>query len=67
MLSQEIIQEEKIKQSVNKEEMDIVIFPKGTIVHFRGMPFELKENTATNGMQANYEMVMSQDFMGISG
>ena len=32
------------------------VLPKGTLVHFGGMPFELLEDTPTNGSEVNYKI-----------
>lgn len=36
------------------------ILPKGTVVKFKGLPFELMEDVATNGSEENYKLALSQ-------
>ncbi len=36
------------------------VLPKGTLVKFLGMPFELLEDVQTNGLEENYRLALSQ-------
>jgi hypothetical protein len=38
----------------------MVVLPKGTLVHFRGMPFRLLSDAETNGLQSNYDLVAGE-------
>ena len=38
----------------------MVTLPKGTLVKLRGLPFRLREDTPVDGLQENYDLVMSQ-------
>lgn len=37
------------------------VLPKGTLVKFRGLPFELLEDVATNGSEENYKLALSHE------
>lgn len=36
------------------------VLPKGTLVHFRGMPFRLLADAETDGLQAHYDLALNQ-------
>jgi len=36
----------------------MVVLPKGTLVHFRGVPFKLLADVNTEGLQSNYDAVV---------
>lgn len=36
------------------------VLPKGTLVHFRGMPFRLLADAETDGLQSNYDLVAGE-------
>lgn len=39
----------------------MVVLPKGTLVHFRGMPFRLLADAETEGLQSNYDLAATSD------
>lgn len=36
------------------------VLPKGTLVHFRGMPFRLLDDAPTDGLKENYDLVVGE-------
>ena len=39
----------------------MLYLPKGAVVRFGGMPFELLEDVPTNGSEENYKLALSRD------
>lgn len=37
------------------------VLPKGTLVHFGGMPFRLLADVETDGLESNYKLVVNDD------
>ncbi|MDR1007837.1 MAG: hypothetical protein LBL65_04635 [Campylobacteraceae bacterium] len=42
------------------EELDVIVIPKGTVIHFKAMPFQLKEDTVVLGRKENYQLATNQ-------
>lgn len=41
---------------MEKNELENVVVPKGTLIHINGIPFELPEDTTVLGLQSNLEL-----------
>lgn len=37
------------------------VLPKGSLVHFGGMPFRLMADVETDGLEVNYKLVVSEN------
>jgi len=37
------------------------VLPKGSLVHFGGMPFRLLQDVETDGLEENYNLVVSEN------
>lgn len=45
----------------NTKDLEELTIPKGTVIHLRGIPFELPEDTKVLGLQSNLDLANNQD------
>lgn len=51
----------------NTKNLEELTIPKGTVIHLRGIPFELPEDTKVLGLQSNLDLANQESLKGCTG
>ena len=47
----------------DKDSIETIVIPKGTLIHLNGIPFRLKGDTKVLGLMSNYKLALSQSLI----